>query len=246
MNSLDKITLKSFLAALIRQNNSLPDALQKQVNKIGKALSSDISQLDALTENYPPLEQEYMDARCALQNDGERFRSSALEENSSIDISDEQLMNLALEVLTAEDSVSFAKKVCTESSEIRQLLSQLLSQTSSYTINILDLIGQYCIATEDGQMVYDLIHPKLLENQPVELDFTGVEIAGPPFLNFAIGQLLRDIQPESIDRLLKVSNLNPLGSRTLKLVIENSKQYYSDPEFRSRVDRVIKEYADSF
>ena len=85
-----------------------------------------------------------------------------------------------------------------------------------------------------------------MENQPVELDFTGVEIAAPPFLNFAIGQLLRDIQPESIDCLLKVSNLNPLGSRGLKLVIENSKQYYSDPAFRSRVDRVIKEYADSF
>jgi hypothetical protein len=246
MNSLDKITLKSFLAALIRQDNSLPDDLQKQVNEIGKTLSSNISQLDALTERYSPLEQEYMDARCALQNDGERFRSSALDEKSSIDISDEKLVNFSFVVFTAEDSVTFAKKFYAESSELRQLLSQLLPQTHSYTIKILDLIGQYCIATEDGQMVYDLIHPKLLENRPVELDFAGVEIAVPPFLNFAIGQLLKDIQAGSIDRLLKVSNLNPLGSRTLKLVIENSKQYYSDPEFRSRVDRVIKEYADSF
>ncbi|NEP11136.1 MAG: STAS-like domain-containing protein [Symploca sp. SIO2C1] len=102
------------------------------------------------------------------------------------------------------------------------------------------------MTTEDGQKVYDLIHPKLLEEQPVELDFTGVEIAAPPFLNFAIGQLLKDIAPESIELLLKVSNLNPLGSRGLKLVIENSKQYYSEPQFRSRVDQVIKEYADSF
>lgn len=245
MNSLDKLTLKSFLAALIRQDNSLPDDLQKQVNEIGKSLSSDVSQLDVLTERYPPLEQEYMDARCAIQNDGERFRSSALEEYSSTEISDEQLMNFAFEVLTAEDSVSFAKKAYTESSKLRQLFSQLLSQTSSYTIKIFDLIGQYCITTEDGQTVYDLIHPKLLENQPVELDFTGVEIAAPPFLNFAIGQLLRDIHPESIDRLLQVSNLNPLDEETLELIIDDCKRYYSEPDFRSRVEQVICELAST-
>jgi hypothetical protein len=154
-------------------------------------------------------------------------------------------MNLALEVLTAEDSVSFAKKAYTESNQLRQLFSQQLSQTSSYTINILDLIGEYCITTEDGQTLYDLIHPKLLENQPVELDFTGVEIAAPPFLNFAIGQLLRDNQPESIDRLLQRKNLNPLDEETLQLIIDDCKRYYSEPDFRSRVEQVMCELAST-
>ncbi|NER51337.1 MAG: STAS-like domain-containing protein [Symploca sp. SIO1A3] len=101
------------------------------------------------------------------------------------------------------------------------------------------------MTTEDGQRVYDLIHPKLLEEQPVELDFTGVEIAAPPFLNFAIGQLLKDIQPEAINRLLPRRNLNPLDEEALAFIIDECQQYYSDPEFRSRVDQVIYELASA-
>ena len=243
MNLLDKITLKSFLAALVCQGDSLPADLQQQVNAIAKTLSAKLSQLDVLTESYPPLEEEYLEARGILQDDGERLRSSVVAENPSVEISDEQLLNIASEILSAEDSVSFAKKAYIESTEFRQLLDKLLPQTSSYTINILDLIGKYCMTTEDGQRVYDLIHPKLLEEQPVELDFTGVEIAAPPFLNFAIGQLLKDVQPETINHLLHKKNLNPLDEEALEFIIDDCQQYYSEPEFRSRVDQVIAELA---
>ncbi|NET57506.1 MAG: STAS-like domain-containing protein [Symploca sp. SIO2E6] len=121
----------------------------------------------------------------------------------------------------------------------------MLPQTSSYTINILDLIGKYCMTTEDGQRVYDLIHPKLLEEQPVELDFTGVEIAASPFLNFAIGQLLKDIPLETINRLLTKKNLNSLDEEALELIIDDCQRYYSDSKFRSRVDQVIYELANT-
>lgn len=110
---------------------------------------------------------------------------------------------------------------------------------------ILTLIGKNCITPGDGQKVYDLVHPKLLALHEVELDFAGVEIFASPFFNFAIGQLLRDIQPEQLNRLLKFSNLNTVGKQILKLVIENSKRYYSDPDFRNRVDQVINEQANT-
>ncbi len=109
---------------------------------------------------------------------------------------------------------------------------------------ILTLICKYCITPEDGQKVYDLVYPQLLADQLLELDFVGVEIFAAPFFNFAIGQLLRDIQPEKLNRLLKVSNLNQVGKQILKLVIENSKRYYSDPDFRNRLDQVISEQAN--
>jgi hypothetical protein len=35
--------------------------------------------------------------------------------------------------------------------------------------------------------------------RPVELDFRSVNICISPFLNFAIGQLLRDIQPDTLN-----------------------------------------------
>lgn len=110
---------------------------------------------------------------------------------------------------------------------------------------ILTLIGKNCITPGDGQKVYDLVHPELLAFNEVELDFAGVEIFASPFFNFAIGQLLRDIKPETLNRLLKFSNLNTVGKQILKLVIENSKRYYSDPDFRSRVDQVISEQANT-
>ncbi|MBW4572737.1 MAG: STAS-like domain-containing protein [Tolypothrix carrinoi HA7290-LM1] len=106
-------------------------------------------------------------------------------------------------------------------------------------------MGKNCITPGDGQHVYDLVIGELLADRPVELDFAGVEIFASPFFNFAIGQLLRDIQPEKLNRLLKVSNLNQVGFSILKLVIENSKRYYSDPDFRSRLDQVISEQANT-
>lgn len=109
---------------------------------------------------------------------------------------------------------------------------------------ILTLIGKNCITPSDGQKLYDLVHPALLAEREVGLDFAGVEIFASPFFNFAIGQLLRDIQPETLNRLLKFSHLNSVGRQILKLVIENSKRYYSDSDVRSRVDKVISEQAN--
>jgi len=111
--------------------------------------------------------------------------------------------------------------------------------------NIYDLVGKYCMTLEDGQKVYKLIHPELKAERPVEVDFAGVNIFASPFFNFAIGQLLGDIKPETLNRLLKVSNLNPVGKQVLKAVIENSKRYYSDEYTRKAVDKVVSEQANS-
>ena len=50
--------------------------------------------------------EDYIAVRRLLQDDGDRFRSSVVAENPSVEISDEQLLNLASEILAAEDSVS--------------------------------------------------------------------------------------------------------------------------------------------
>lgn len=129
--------------------------------------------------------------------------------------------------------------------EVSNIQPKINDSKSCIKIDILTIVGKNCITTFDGQKVYDLIHPELQANQPVELDFTGVEIFAAPFFNLAFGQLLRDIQPKNIKHLLKVSNINSLGNQILKLVIENSKRYYSDPIFRSRLDEVIREQASN-
>ena len=106
-----------------------------------------------------------------------------------------------------------------------------------------DMIGENCITLEDGQKVYDLIHPELRNGNPVEMDFQGASVFASPFFNAAFGQLLRDITGNDLNRLLKVENLAIAGMNVLRRVIENSRQYYNDPKNREAVDQAMAKQA---
>lgn len=110
--------------------------------------------------------------------------------------------------------------------------------------DILTLVGDDCITIEDGEKIYDLIHPELMAGRPVDLDFAGVGVFASPFFNAAFGRLLKDFTPEDLNRLLKVYNLTPVGRDTLKLVIENSNRYYRDPVFRKALDEILMEQSE--
>ena len=109
---------------------------------------------------------------------------------------------------------------------------------------IKDMIGENCITLEDGQSVYDLICPELKAGRPIEVEFQGATVFASPFFNAAFGQLLRDIQPEQLNNLLKVKDLSPSGLNVLKRVVENSKQYYSDEKHKAAVDEIVKAHTE--
>ncbi len=110
------------------------------------------------------------------------------------------------------------------------------------TISIIDLVGENCINAEDGQKLYDLIHPQLKANKHVEIDFDGVKICASPFFNFGIGQLLKDLSASSLNELLEISNLHPVGKKTLRIVIANSKEYYfGSQSVRQSIDAAVIE-----
>lgn len=109
---------------------------------------------------------------------------------------------------------------------------------------IKDMIGENCITLEDGQSVYDLIHPELKAGHPVEVDFQGATVFASPFFNAGFGQLLRDISGDDLNRLLKVSNMIAAGFNVLRRVIENSRQYYSDPKNAAAVDQAMANKAE--
>lgn len=107
-------------------------------------------------------------------------------------------------------------------------------------IKVLDIAGENCITMDDGQKVYDLIFSMLQTGNPVELDFSGCKIFVSLFFNYAIGRLLKNFCPDDLNRLLKFSNLPPVGSETLIESIANAKRYYSmDEETRRKVDEAI-------
>ena len=108
-------------------------------------------------------------------------------------------------------------------------------------INVRQLAGENCISYDDGQKIYELIHPELQAGRPVELDFSGVRVLVSLFLNAAIGRLLEDISTDDLNRLLTVSDMPPGGRETLRRVIENSKDYYFNPSVRKTLDRILAE-----
>lgn len=110
-------------------------------------------------------------------------------------------------------------------------------------LEIRNLVGERCVTSEDGQLVYEEIHPKLAAGEPVSLDFTGVTVFASPFFNFAIGQLLRDLEPDDLNEFLKIEGLLPDGGLVVQRVVKNAKEYYKNPETKKAVDDILKQQA---
>ncbi|MEK9135742.1 MAG: STAS-like domain-containing protein [Bacteroidota bacterium] len=111
-------------------------------------------------------------------------------------------------------------------------------------VNVQSVVGPICVTLDDGEEVHRRILPQLLNGNRVHLDFLGVQIVAAPFLNAAVGRLLKEIRPERFNRLLNVSNLDNVGQSVLKRVIENSMEYYSNTTLRVAVDEVLSEEAE--
>ncbi len=111
-------------------------------------------------------------------------------------------------------------------------------------VEIKSLVGDSCVTSEDGQRVYDEIYPKLSAGESVCLNFSEVRVFASPFFNFAIGQLLKDLEPESLNQLLKVKNIKTDGLLVWERVVKNAKEYYKNPEAKIAVDEILKQQAE--
>ena len=114
------------------------------------------------------------------------------------------------------------------------------------SVQVHTITGEYATDSESGQQLYESIYPELLAGESVELDFAGVNVFASAFFNFAIGQLLKDLSPDTLNTQLKIEGLSAHGYSVLKRVIENAKHYYSDDKYKEVVDTVMEEYAASF
>lgn len=112
------------------------------------------------------------------------------------------------------------------------------------TINVFSIVGEFAVAADDGQRMYDEMTDKLGSADLLELDFTGVRVIATPFFNVAIGRLLKDLEPEELKRRVVFKNLVLVGHDVLAKVIENSKQYYHNPAARKALDSILADHAD--
>ena len=106
-------------------------------------------------------------------------------------------------------------------------------------ISMFEVVGSpFCVASGDGQKIYDRLDAALKADQEVVLSFHNVTALTGAFLGTAIGQLYGTFSEEKIQSLLKVEDANPDDLRLLRSAVNNAKLYFKDPE---RFNQAIRE-----
>ncbi len=107
------------------------------------------------------------------------------------------------------------------------------------TLSVYEIVGvSLCVASDDGQKVYERIASTLKEDRSVTVSFLNVSSVTSAFLNAAIGQLYGTFSEDQIRSKLKVKDMQPDDLALLKRVVETAKQYFKDPK---RFNRAVKE-----
>lgn len=108
------------------------------------------------------------------------------------------------------------------------------------TISIFEVVGSpLCVASSDGQKIYDRLATALKEGRSTILSFHNVSTLTSAFLNAAIGQLYGHFNEEQIRQLLTVKDMEPDDLALLKRVVETAKQYFKDPERFNQATRNV-------
>lgn len=106
-------------------------------------------------------------------------------------------------------------------------------------ISLFEVVGSpFCVASDNGQKVYDRLAAALRVNQEVFLSFRNVTALTAAFLNTAIGQLYGTFSEEHIRSLLKIEDAEQDDLALLRRVVDNAKLYFKDPK---RYDQVVRE-----
>lgn len=106
-------------------------------------------------------------------------------------------------------------------------------------ISLFEVVGSpFCVASDNGQKVYDRLAAALRVNQEVIFSFRNVTALTGAFLNAAVGQLYGTFNEKQIRNLLKVEDAEQDDLALLNSVINNAKLYFKDPK---RYDRAVRE-----
>ena len=118
--------------------------------------------------------------------------------------------------------------------------------SADVTISIFEVVGSpLCVASGDGQKVYDRIAAVLKQDRRVSLSFRNVSTLTSAFLNTAIGQLYGTFTEDQIRTLLTVEDMEADDIALLRRVVDTAKRYFQDPEkFNNAVREVLEDDGD--
>ncbi len=106
-------------------------------------------------------------------------------------------------------------------------------------ISVFGIVGSpLCVASSDGQKVYERLKTALETDRKIVLSFHNVTTLTSAFLNAAIGQLYGTFDEKQIRELLKVEDMEQDDLALLKRVVDNAKLYFKN---QKRFDKVVEE-----
>ncbi len=112
-------------------------------------------------------------------------------------------------------------------------------------ISVFGTVGSpLCVASGDGQKVYDRLSTALENERCVVLSFHNITTLTSAFLNSAIGQLYGTFSEEEVRAQLKVEDMEQDDLALLKRVVDNAKLYFKDPEKYSQAVEETQENED--
>ncbi len=124
-------------------------------------------------------------------------------------------------------------------SYLKPTFFKVIIMNKNLELSIFEIVGSpLCVASGDGQRVYDRLATAMKEGRGATLSFHNISTLTSAFLNAAIGQLYGSFSEENIRALLKVRDMQSDDLALLKRVVETAKQYFKDPQ---KFDQAVRE-----
>ena len=109
----------------------------------------------------------------------------------------------------------------------------------SITISVYQVVGSpLCVASGDGQKVFDRIDPALKAGRSVNLSFENVTALTSAFLNAAIGQLYGTFEEDKIRSHITITDIQKSDLGLFIAVVRAAKAYFRNKE---SFDEAIRE-----
>ncbi|MDT7043310.1 STAS-like domain-containing protein [Candidatus Nitronereus thalassa] len=91
-------------------------------------------------------------------------------------------------------------------------------------INVKEITGPYCGQYDEGELLYNVVCPLLLEKQSIVLDFSGVALLSSSFLNAAISKLFHKFGADFLISHLFITGMKKVDRFVLNRMIKEAKE----------------------
>ena len=109
-------------------------------------------------------------------------------------------------------------------------------------VSVISVVGNpICVASRDGDRLYDRIAEAFAAGYHVNLSFCNVTLLTSAFLNHAIGRLYGKFTAEEIETRLSYTDIEPDDKDMVDAVVDNAKQFFKDPDRHRQAVKAAEE-----